>query len=58
MAEARAQEFRLARIGGLEVIVTPMAAVGTLLLGAVFFPIGRFVFNQGNDLRRRRASLS
>ena len=48
MAEASAPEFRLARVGGLQVIVTPMAAVGTLLLGAVFFSIGRFAFNQGN----------
>jgi hypothetical protein len=47
MAEARAQEFRLARIGGLEVIVTPLGAVGTLLLGAIFFLVGRFVFNHG-----------
>ena len=35
MAEASAQEFRLARVAGLQVIVTPMAAVGTLLLGAI-----------------------
>lgn len=48
MAEARAQEFRLGRIGGLEVIATPLAAVGTLLLGVIFFGVGRFVFNHGN----------
>ena len=47
MAEAQAQEFRLGRIGGLEVIVTPLAAVGTLLLVAFFFSVGRFVFNHG-----------
>ena len=38
----------MGRIGGLEMIVTPLAAVGTLVLGAIFFSVGRFAFNHGN----------
>jgi hypothetical protein len=47
MAEAWPQEARLARIGGLEVIVNPSTAVGTLVLAVVFFAIGRLVFGHG-----------
>jgi hypothetical protein len=47
MAEARAGELRLARVGGLDVLVGPSAVAGTALLAVIFAAVGRYAFHRG-----------
>ena len=47
MIEARAGDVRLGRVGGIEVIFTPMAAAGSILLFVVFAAMGGYLFKHG-----------
>ncbi len=47
MAEARAGEMRVVHVGGIDVLVGPAWALGTILLVALFAGIGHYVFHHG-----------
>ncbi|HXA42632.1 MAG TPA: hypothetical protein VNV65_06935 [Candidatus Solibacter sp.] len=47
MAEARAAELKVAHVGGIDVLLTPAWAAGTVVLIVFFAAIGRYVFHHG-----------
>ena len=47
MAEARAAEMKVANVGGIDVLLTPAWAAGTVVLVVFFGAIGHYVFHHG-----------
>jgi hypothetical protein len=47
MAEARAGEMRVGRVGGIDVLLTPAWAAGTILLVVLFAGLGHYLFHHG-----------
>ena len=47
MAEARTAEIKVAHVGGIDVLLTPEWAAGTVVLVVLFTAIGRYVFHLG-----------
>ena len=47
MVEGRAAELRVAHVGGIDVILTPAWAAGTLILIVFFSGVGHYLFHHG-----------